>query len=927
MAKWTIQRQVVLLALVPAALVAAILTLYQAWARVGALEASVLERARAVADHAATPGEPSLAERDPEALRGLAEASLGEHPALERVVILGPNGAALARAQRGGFDASALDADTGAFHTVTHPIVPRTASAPTQAGAEAHEAAPVGEIELVIDARAIRERQWTVLAQSLAVSLAALAVVGALAIQIGRRVTRPMRRINEAVARVRQGQPSVPRVRSAGDEPGSLERSINEMARAVEDQHSTLQARVDHKTAELESTLQELEKRNAELEELHLEAQAASEFKSRFLANISHEIRTPMNSIVGFAELLERADLDTVEADYLENIRESARSLLGLLNGILDLSKIESGRMELEHVETDLNAIVVEVFHLFGPHAMRKGVELLVPPVPEHINWVYTDPLRLKQVLINLVSNAVKFTEEGYVELAVTGSIGDDGHVELRFSVADTGSGIPESAQTRLFQAFAQGRPRGDTRGNPDQVGTGLGLHIASEIVFLMDGSIEFSSEPGFGTTFWFGATFERADHVAIDQRSRARQKLLFVDDDDRSRPVYTRVLQRAGYQIEACAASSAGSSAGVADAIVVHVPAASVFAGELPDPVTDGTARVRPQCALAHAPNPGVREQLRRAGFDEVIPKTPDITVINRALQAALGATAEDQANARGERPCSSLPTGLRVLIIDDHPVNRRLFASYLEDENGEAVAVGASDEALYYIGTQRFDAVLLDIHLPDRDGIATAEAIRSSDTANALIPIIAITADAFQDQNERAMEAGINELLIKPVTRAELRGVLAMWYCDARAGPLWDDPPASPDQGAPFAHDDGASHQPQPVYDRAEAVRRAAGREDVAAELFAVLQRSLPETRERLVDAMQSQNADAVRATAHSLRGAAAYCGVPRLEAAVTSVEQEAQRGTWEGLTRALDELLRAIDEIAELAAPQPDPDRACR
>jgi len=925
MAKWTIRRQVVLLALIPAAVVAVLLTFFHAWSRVGGMEASIVERARNVANHAAAHSRSSLAERDHDAVQSLARATLGQDPALARVTLVGPSGAPVASAHRTGFDAAALDSDAGAFHKVTHPVVPRFAVDGDTGPTRGVQQRAVGQIELVVDVGAIRERQWAIVGQSLGIAAAALAVVGALALQIGRGVTQPMRRISDAVASVRPSDHDGWPEHTAEDDPGSLERSITEMARAVEDQQSTLQARVDRKTAELESTLEELEKRNAELEELHLEAQAASEFKSRFLANISHEIRTPMNSIVGFAELLERADLDTVEADYLENIRQSARSLLGLLNGILDLSKIESGQMELEHTETNLNNLVVEVFHLFGPHAMRDGVEFLVHPVAEEINWVYTDPLRLKQVLINLVSNAVKFTDRGYVELAVTGGVGDDGRAEVRFSVADTGSGIPRSAQKRLFQAFAQGRPRGDSAPDHDEVGTGLGLHIASEIVFLMDGSIEFSSEPGFGTAFWFTTTLERAEHVATTQQSGTGQRLLLVDDNDKSRLVYTHVLERAGYHVDACAVSSARSSLDAADAVVVHVPAAAIINDELPTPIGDGTSPMHPQCALAHAPKPEIREQLRRAGFDEVIPKTPDIAVLDRALQRAIGVALEDRASDRGERTGPTLPPGLRVLVIDDHPVNRRLFASYLEDNHGEVVAVGASDEALYYVQTQLFDAVLLDIHLPDRDGIATAEAIRSNHTANALVPIIAITADAFQDQNERAMEAGINELLIKPVTRDELHAVLATWYRDPHAGPLHNDTAGVEEQSEPPARSAGARRQSLPAYDHGEAVRRAAGREDVAAELFAVLQRSLHETRVRLLEGAESEDTEAVRATAHSLRGAAAYCGVPRLEAVVTAVEEQARRGGSEKLWRDVEELIAAIDEIGELEPPQAGSDSA--
>ncbi|PSQ92713.1 MAG: hypothetical protein BRD57_02390 [Proteobacteria bacterium SW_6_67_9] len=439
--KSTIQRQVLLLALLPTALIALVLTLYHTHTRLDTLERHTLEQARSIASQCAALAASGVATVDREAVRAAAQATLSQEQALVQVTIRDDDRRTLARASRERSD----DLSSNALRTLTQPVVvgrrggalrwsdPRMTVARDQPGQT------IGEVEVVVDLTPLHGRERAILWESLGISGLTLLLTGALAFRIGGRVTGPIQRINEIIERIRRGDLGARPARTAEGELGSLERGLSEMADAIEAQQTAMQARVDHKTTELESTLEALEHRNAELEESNLEAQAASAFKSRFLANISHEIRTPMNSIVGFAELLDGANLDAVELDYLENIRESARSLLGLLNGILDLSQIESGRMELEHVETDLNAVLVEVFHLFGPHALRKGVELYVHPVAETLARVYTDPLRLKQVLINFVSNAVKFTEEGSIDIAVEGTVDDDGHAHLRFASLRTG--------------------------------------------------------------------------------------------------------------------------------------------------------------------------------------------------------------------------------------------------------------------------------------------------------------------------------------------------------------------------------------------------------------------------------------------------------------------------------------------------------
>ncbi len=494
MKNWSIQRRVLLIALLPAAVLAVVLSAYNAYQQIQAAEQRALEHAHAVAAeigpiaaHVVTAAE------DDALLEGLTNTLITDRTAITAITIRDHTDNVLLHAQRDEKPASDPGGDA---IRITHPIAnPSYANTPAAA---VHAPESLGSVEIAVDLARARQEQIAPLLEGLALTAIALGLTALVAVRIGRSVTDPVHELVRAIERIRSGEYEYrPRAESGG-ELGQLERGVRELTAGIEGTRRSLHERIDEATRELQDTLAKLEERNAELESARREAEAASEFKSRFLANISHEIRTPMNSILGFTELLERADLDPVYSDYLVTIQSSAQSLLSLLNGILDLSKIESGHMELEYADTDVNELLFETFNLLAPQAFAKGVEFVVNPAPRRNSAVRVDAVRLKQVLINLASNAVKFTDEGFVRVSAHAASRADGGVALTFSFVDTGRGIPHEAQARLFQAFAQGEHmRGDER--PRATGTGLGLHIASEIVFLMDGLIEFRSEPGAG--------------------------------------------------------------------------------------------------------------------------------------------------------------------------------------------------------------------------------------------------------------------------------------------------------------------------------------------------------------------------------------------------------------------------------------------
>lgn len=917
MKNWSIQRRVLLIALLPAAVLATVLSAYNAYQQIRAAEERALEHARTVATelgpiavHLATSThQDTLLER-------MANTLVTDRAAIGRITIRDAGGNILLRVRH---DETAMAKDRADTVRITRAIPsppPGYGPATAAQGPEAR-----GAVEIAVDLARARQEEIVPLLEGLALTAIALGLTALVAVRIGRSVTDPVHELVQGIEKIRSGEYDYrPRVNSGG-ELGQLERGVRELAEGIEGKQRSLRERIDEATRELQNTLAQLEERNSELESARQEAEAASEFKSRFLASISHEIRTPMNSILGFTELLERADLDPVHTDYLITIQNSAQSLLSLLNGILDLSKIESGHVELEYTDTDVNELLFETFNLLAPQAFAKGVEFVVKPAPARNAAVRVDSVRLKQVLINLASNAVKFTDQGVVRVSADTVTRADGGIALTFSFVDTGRGIPHEAQARLFQAFAQGEDlRSDER--PRVTGTGLGLHIASEIVFLMDGLIEFRSKPGAGSEFWFTLELDHA-HGALPYTDREprRRVVLVIDGAPDFIAAHGDILAASGIDatpVPVTADTSQWPDVTAIDAVLVHIPARDLHEerAALPEPIPTDSV---PIFAYAYVDGPEIHQRLLDAGFASVVQKTPAPSILRDALERALGQPGQDEAlpawQQRGStRTGDTLPG--RVLVVDDQPINLKLLESFLENTGWEAVPATSSDEALYHARLARFDAILMDIHLPERDGIETSALLRKPGELNAHTPILAVTADAFADQAHAAMAAGMNDVLVKPVSRTTLLERLAEW-CH----------PPDADGSAPVSGESAPSHASTlPLhYDIEDARSRAGGHAGVADELFAILCQHLPSSQAELQSAHDRNDRQALLAAAHRLKGAAAYCGVPRLRHDIAVLEERARAGedtasSLEAVRSTIETLMRMDDS----ASPDPPPPR---
>lgn len=906
MKSWSIQYRIVLLAVLPATLIAVALIAIEGASRLQAGDADRLADARDLALRMAPAIELALLTDHREGLESLANELIEREPTIVRIELSHANGDRLVERRQltaAGIGDLQRPEELLWIEQPVHRALSGRLPGPLSLGGTnpAPDGRIIGRIRLAVVHQQPSALPGSALRPGAAIAALMLAFIALIAVRIGRSASAPIHELTRRIERIRRGDLTVQPICASGGELGRMEQAIAFMAQEIRANQTSMRDRIADATAELQHTLMELEARNRELEEARAHAEAVSEFKSRFLASISHEIRTPMNSILGFAELLRDARLSSEQADYVLAIHHSAQSLLDLLNSILDLSKVESGHIELEYADTDLHKLADDLFKMLAPEAFRKGIEFIIVPPRGALRWVRTDPVRLKQILTNLLSNAIKFTDHGHVILTMALEQRANDTTAARFTVQDTGHGIPEKAQARLFEAFAQGSQQGYA---PSEriAGTGLGLHIASELVLLMDGVIHFESKPGAGTVFSVKLEFSGA--VTADRRApsepaqKSRSIVLFEPDED-VRHALAALFDAAGIDCVPIADPAHIDRGQLnADATIQCIHPADLNRGRISSaPAFPGRADI-PIIAYCDTHTPGARSLLEQAGFDRVLGKVGEPTHLRMSLDSLLGGVdprhclRADDSGISPEPPASSRTATL--LVVDDHPLNLKLLTSYFRHTTFTTHTARTATEAVDLAGQSRFDVILMDVHLPDRSGVETIRTIRSHPGPNRDTPVILLTADVLAGNGPEAGTAGALEVLIKPVSRSLLMERVSAVYKDAA------------DRGETDIAGD------PPLFDSGDGLRRAGGRQLLATELLQMLRQSLPEARDRISDAMQSGDPVRVRAAAHRLRGAAAYCGVPRLQQRAARVEDVARRPSHAELVSAVDALLATIDDM---------------
>ena len=648
----------------------------------------------------------------------------------------------------------------------------------------------------------------------------------------------------------------------------------------------------------LSQNVTEMVVRRQELQEAKTQAEEASRAKSEFLANMSHEIRTPLNGVIGFTDLVLKTKLNETQTQYLNIVHQSANSLLGIINDILDFSKIEAGKLELDIEKSDLYSIASQASDIITYQIQQKGLEMLLNVDSSLPRFIYADAVRLKQVMVNLLGNAAKFTEKGEIELKIEQLERSESRSLLRFSVRDTGIGIHPVKQAKIFEAFSQE----DSSTTKKYGGTGLGLTISNKLLALMDSKLQLKSKPGEGSLFFFDVWFESEDGEAIEWEGLEQiQDVLVVDDNENNRLIVSQMLRlknikthEASNGFEALQYLATGNPCDVV-LMDYHMP------------FMDGLETIKKirESFKDHLDDMPILLLHSSSDDHRLLQECRDLRVKFRLIKPlkiqelyhALAHLSEKRDLIQAEEiQEEKLSHAFKILVAEDNQVNMLLAESILKKifPNSILQKVGNGEEALEYCRKETPDLILMDVQMPVMNGYEATSQIRNLPQCTG-VPIIALTAGNVKGEKEKCLSIGMDDFVVKPVVEETLKEVLYRW--------LIKETPVEESEVK-------LANQELQRYDQEKLIRYTDGNEEFLANILKVVHSELIELPKNLDLALVSSSLSTVKEFGHKLYGTAISSGMEKLASLAKEMEI---LETWED--KKLRELTKSIQNESTL------------